>query len=243
MNTICARASISYAIALASFAGATPSSAALLRIESIGVVEEIQFFTPQKPVSKNTIKIGDTFNFTQIIDTETYRQSPSYNTNLSHYYGGIAAISLSVGQYSYVSGRTAETFVDFANDYGGQYGYDAQHFGIRRIITPDESPFDFGGLNVELFAVASFMSDITARNSTFISEINDPLRYSNRRFEYVLTGQGGASSMQAGIYGKLTTTIISAIPEASTWVMMLVGFAMVAGVARYRRRATKVAYA
>ena len=36
---------------------------------------------------------------------------------------------------------------------------------------------------------------------------------------------------------------VTAVPEASTWAMMLVGFGMVAGAARYRRRSTKTVYA
>ncbi len=40
-----------------------------------------------------------------------------------------------------------------------------------------------------------------------------------------------------------TLSVTSAVPEPATWAMMLVGFGMVGATARYRRRATKVAYA
>lgn len=36
---------------------------------------------------------------------------------------------------------------------------------------------------------------------------------------------------------------VSVVPEPSTWASMLLGFSMVAGVARYRRRRTAVTYA
>ena len=36
---------------------------------------------------------------------------------------------------------------------------------------------------------------------------------------------------------------VTAVPEPATWGMMLVGFGMVAGAARYRRRGTRVVYA
>ncbi len=39
------------------------------------------------------------------------------------------------------------------------------------------------------------------------------------------------------------TPFATAVPEPTTWAMMLVGLGMVAGAARYRRRTTKVAYA
>ncbi|WP_082543447.1 PEPxxWA-CTERM sorting domain-containing protein [Sphingomonas sp. Leaf339] len=45
------------------------------------------------------------------------------------------------------------------------------------------------------------------------------------------------------IGGTLTPSSIAAVPEPATWAMMLVGFAMVGGAARYRRRTTRIAYA
>jgi len=43
----------------------------------------------------------------------------------------------------------------------------------------------------------------------------------------------------ADIYRRFAT----AVPEPTTWAMMLIGFAMVGGAARYRRRGTNVAFA
>ncbi len=40
-----------------------------------------------------------------------------------------------------------------------------------------------------------------------------------------------------------TSTAVAAVPEPATWAMMLVGFGMVAGTARYRRRSTSAVYA
>lgn len=39
------------------------------------------------------------------------------------------------------------------------------------------------------------------------------------------------------------TITISAVPEPATWALMLLGFGMVAGAARYRRRGTSVHFA
>lgn len=41
---------------------------------------------------------------------------------------------------------------------------------------------------------------------------------------------------------SLTISTISAIPEPASWAMMLAGFAMIGGAARYRRRKATVAY-
>jgi hypothetical protein len=39
------------------------------------------------------------------------------------------------------------------------------------------------------------------------------------------------------------SSAVAAVPEASTWAMMMVGFGLVAGAARYSRRSTKAAIA
>jgi hypothetical protein len=50
-----------------------------------------------------------------------------------------------------------------------------------------------------------------------------------------------------GTSGGYTVTIkeviAAAVPEPATWAMMLVGFGMIGGAARYRRRAVKVSFA
>ncbi len=40
-----------------------------------------------------------------------------------------------------------------------------------------------------------------------------------------------------------TITVSAAVPEPATWALMLVGFGMVAGAARFRRRGTRVRFA
>ena len=42
---------------------------------------------------------------------------------------------------------------------------------------------------------------------------------------------------------KVAQLTVAAVPEPTTWAMMLVGFAMVGAAARYRRRSTKIALA
>jgi hypothetical protein len=55
----------------------------------------------------------------------------------------------------------------------------------------------------------------------------------------VIRGQANKNAS----YGGNITFVPNAVPEPATWAMMLVGFGMVAGTMRYRRRATKVVYA
>ncbi|RYY05119.1 MAG: PEP-CTERM sorting domain-containing protein [Alphaproteobacteria bacterium] len=42
---------------------------------------------------------------------------------------------------------------------------------------------------------------------------------------------------------EVTNFTVTAVPEPATWGMMLVGFGMVAGASRYRRRSSKTVYA
>lgn len=80
---------------------------------------------------------------------------------------------------------------------------------------------------------------------------------SNQNFFY---NEGGYDSYSTGgfnnvnsTYGLDTTntviprirltTAVAAVPEPATWAMMLLGFGMVAGAARYRRRSASVSFA
>ena len=44
-------------------------------------------------------------------------------------------------------------------------------------------------------------------------------------------------------YAKFTLQVPAAVPEPATWAMMLVGFGMIGGTARYRRRSVKASLA
>jgi hypothetical protein len=57
----------------------------------------------------------------------------------------------------------------------------------------------------------------------------------------ILTGTFDVRSFSNANKSGIVT--ISAVPEPSTWAMMLVGFGMMGAAMRYRRRGTKVAYA
>ena len=53
----------------------------------------------------------------------------------------------------------------------------------------------------------------------------------------ILKGYGFETAANTAI------TATTAVPEPATWAMMLLGFGMVAGAARYRRRSTAITYA
>ncbi len=73
--------------------------------------------------------------------------------------------------------------------------------------------------------------------STFEYELRSPS--AGQQF----TGKVTSLLIEAGnTLGTGDTFRVSAVPEPATWAMMLLGFGMVAGMARYRRRATVVAF-
>ncbi len=58
------------------------------------------------------------------------------------------------------------------------------------------------------------------------------------------TGAGSITDFTAGYMdGYNTVSLTASVPEPASWALMLAGFAMVGGATRYRRRATRVAYA
>jgi len=57
------------------------------------------------------------------------------------------------------------------------------------------------------------------------------------------SSRGSITDYQAGYVEGYSGVSVAAVPEPASWALMLTGFAMVGGVARYRRRATRVAFA
>ena len=61
--------------------------------------------------------------------------------------------------------------------------------------------------------------------------------YSDFRLPPLISGTGTIS------LPAVTPPPVSAVPEPATWAMMIVGFGMVGGAARYRRHKTTTTYA
>jgi len=93
---------------------------------------------------------------------------------------------------------------------------------------------------------AEFHSDRTASGSYDQLWINVPLGYSNGNTNYASTGVNNAFSIwnNNGANGVTFTALNAAVPEPSTWAMLILGFGMVGGALRSaRRQRTGVAYA
>lgn len=77
--------------------------------------------------------------------------------------------------------------------------------------------------------VSSYLSSNTNRLGVAIALGNSGTQY-------------GALTNDAS-FSVIGTAAVAAIPEPTTWAMMLVGFGMIGATARYRRRSTKTTYA
>lgn len=76
--------------------------------------------------------------------------------------------------------------------------------------------------------------------ATSITGLNFIVKLKNLR----KSGQRETASLQLrGLTVGRFASITSAVPEPSTWAMMLLGFAMIGAASRYRRRTTIVVYA
>lgn len=65
--------------------------------------------------------------------------------------------------------------------------------------------------------------------------------YDYEAFTYQLTGNQWFGTSVTGGPAAVSFSA-AAVPEPATWALMMVGFAMVAGASRYRRRATAIAF-
>ncbi len=72
-----------------------------------------------------------------------------------------------------------------------------------------------------------------------LTQYSSPFAQAGSAYGNPFNGTGGSF---LSLFFNPTRVEVAAVPEPETWVMMLLGFGMVAGAARYRRRGTKVAF-
>ncbi len=145
------------------------------------------------------------------------------------------------------------------NEYFQYYGYDAdgralpapairvvgtlgdKRFGQVEIDGIFQSGYQLPGLisvNIGRTVSATFTENLDAYVGSSLLVIGS---YANLRSPDV--ARGFASFPTPWTYVSVTYNFepdIAAVPEPATWAMMLVGFGMVAGATRYRRRSIKI---
>ena len=90
---------------------------------------------------------------------------------------------------------------------------------------------------------------IESLNLVSLSPISTPAGFNAFRFRGVAADPNASNSIFGlrfgGNYILVTGTAngaVAAVPESSTWAMMIAGFGLVGGALRYRRRATRVVF-
>ncbi len=104
------------------------------------------------------------------------------------------------------------------------YGLTAFDPGAYSAFTVDFGP-----------GVVNFRDALFSGNSTLLANFSDG---SKAQVTFRLNASPTAAS-----YRFDSTDVTAAVPEPATWAMMMVGFGMVAGAARYRRRSTSAVHA
>lgn len=155
--------------------------------------------------------------------------TPANTANFSvNYDADDGTISATIGNTN-LSGNFEDTF-NFAllTDGVGSGGVSATFSSLKNMIKLTYVAINGTPLDIDTSLKTGFTS-VEASNVALFAGPNS----------IVIRGTAAKNAS----YGGNITFAPNAVPEPATWAMMLVGFGMVAGTMRYRRRATKVVYA
>ncbi len=182
--------------------------------------------------------------------------------------GGMA-LAASMIAASSASAATAVTACGSnpANTCGISFNGSTGAYGNTTVINQpftDSYTFDLGTGSLSLDLTTTFANAVqnikfslvrvsgngVTTNVPFVMDTNETYRITNLAVTagtYMLTLNGARETGNANspINASYTGNIAfaAAVPEPATWAMMFVGFGMVAGAARYRRRATSAIFA
>ena len=117
--------------------------------------------------------------------------------------------------------------------------------GSRQVTTNGLEFIEFS-TNVNLTANTLYFLNFSftgiSNQGFYYVEGESPTGYSTGGFNNV-NSTLGLNTSNSVIPRIRLTTAVAAVPEPATWAMMLLGFGMVAGAARYRRRSANVSFA
>jgi hypothetical protein len=150
------------------------------------------------------------------------------------------------GPFIHASTENSMTFLSFIHLLGYKPGSGAATWSPTNLLLEDaSSDHNFSasvcaptGMQFNGYTTASFgVTGCDATVSLWMQSYRGPTTYySGKIIEF-------RSSIIEGSNEPLGYLGMGAVPEPATWAMMLLGFGMVAGAARYRRRNTAVAFA
>jgi hypothetical protein len=186
------------------------------------------------------IALGDAMQFSFEIDTDQAVLTPTFDSDptVNVYYFCPTKFSVSIGSYNYnpsfsfIGDGSLQTWNDrvIVSD-----PVDGQSFTFNGRGT-NALPFDLGsGTYLESITFYAFDNSATARQSDIISELPPYSAFDSLNFSWLQYNQTLGTSIHVG--GLFNGQIRNApVPEPATWAMMLMGFGMVGGALRRKRK-------
>lgn len=219
---------------------AKPASADIYKLTFSGTISSYSSVDRHfEPVDiPSAIGVGDSFSMIAKFDTDRYSVSPTFDADPSvNIYGGyLVSAHYQAGAFSF---STENLFSDYStiqiwNDhYVSPSLPHVDSFSISGThgVTGDSIPVDlgFGPINLA-FSLGKFDFTGTARDNDLIDEL-PPLDLFDGQW-----GSFGFINSTTYLQGSYVLTNIqaslvkvSAVPETSTWMLMLVGFGLLGG--------------
>lgn len=198
-------------------AAGTAQSAVAAPIET-GTVTVADLYVPTVNLASSPAKYTAVFGTTfQVLGTGAF----SSVTGTTGFQNGTLQFSSTVG--STINQTVADFFV-FSDGMGGTYNFTPTSVTTRTYnVTPGVTS------SISLFVLGNTLNASRGFDATPTSLT-------------MSLNSTGASAFSASSTLSIPPAV-GVVPEPATWAMMMLGFGMIAGAARYRRRDTKVVYA
>lgn len=231
------------ALAALSFAAA-PARAGQSKLTVTGAILRIAALKDSQPTAtpQGVFGIGEAFSLTATFDldgaqlTSTFDADPTVNI----YYLPGTKVTLTIGGYSrtYAPSGIGSSLQLWDNRVVVN-PVDAQSFSFFDYPVQPASavPFDLGPGAQSISAdFLAFDNSATARTNDLVSQIAPLSAFATQIFQFGQLNQStGLFVLAEGRVASATLNDVAAVPEPSTWVLMILGFAGVGGVARRRR--------
>jgi len=184
-------------------------------------------------------KVGDTISYSFVFDTAGAVPASLFDADpaINIYDIGIRSMILTMGGYTYVPSVGVGGSLQLWNDrvLSPTLTVDSQSFSLFDYPVSGKSvyPFAIGSGRVsESISLDLFDFNHVARGSDLISEIVDPSKFGSKLFSYGLLSSDASLFYHA--VGDNMAISITALPEPTTWGMMIMGFGVV-GIGLRRR--------
>ena len=219
---------------------ASPALAAPTILQANGTVTSISALQNSLPTSApaGVINIGDSYSLTATFDlgsatlTSLFDADPTIN--LYHLPGSVVTINVGAYNTTFSPIFDFNSSVQFWNDRDVGGPVDAQSFSFFRFQAPSsEVPFDLG-IGPVSYSTDLYAFDFTAqaRNNDLISPLVPLDLFSSKSFSLGFLNPG--TNLFVHVSGSVSNAqlITAAVPEPSSWLMMLFGFAAVGAMMR-----------